>query len=36
MVKKIPNACRHSVRSTGLRAGRLGRVDRALRLATLG
>ena len=33
--QKIPNACRHIVRSTGLRAGCLGRVDRVLRLPTL-
>ena len=34
--QKIPNACRHSACSMGLRVWRLGRVDRALRLPTLG
>ena len=33
--QKIPNACRQSVCSTGLGAGRLGRLDRALRWPAL-
>ena len=32
---KIPNTCRHSACTTGLRVGRLGRVHFALRLPAL-
>ena len=34
--QKIPNTCRHSVCSIGLRVGCLGRVDRSPLLPTLG